>query len=69
MTKTIPKEEKLQKCRVVVTVSEEALQIAAERRKLKSKEGKERYAQLNVEFLRLGRRDKKAFIKMGNEKK
>ena len=69
MTKTIPKGEKLQKCKVVVTVSEEALQIAAERRKLKSKEEKERYTQLNVEFLRLGRRDKKAFIKMGNEKK
>ena len=50
-------------------MSEEALQIAAERRKLKSKEEKERCTQLNVEFPRIARRDKKAFIKMGNAKK
>ena len=42
-------------------LSEEALQIA-EKRKMKSKEEKERYTHLNAEFQRIGRRDKKAFL-------
>ena len=33
-----------------------------ERREVKSKEEKERYTYLNVEFQRIGRRDKKAFL-------
>ena len=43
-------------------LSEEALQIAVKRREAKSKGGKERYKHLNVEFQRIARRDKKAFL-------
>ena len=43
-------------------MSEEALQIAEKRRKVKGKEERERYAQLNAEFQRGSRRDKKAFL-------
>ena len=43
-------------------MSEEALQIAEERRKMKSKGERERYTQLNAEFQRIARRDKKAFL-------
>ena len=43
-------------------LSEEALQIAVKRREVKSKGKKERYKHLNAEFLRIARRDKKAFL-------
>ena len=43
-------------------LSEEALQIAVNRREAKSKGEKERYTHLNAEFQRMARRDKKAFI-------
>ena len=43
-------------------LSEEALQIAVERREEKSQAEKERYAYLNAEFQRIARRDKKAFL-------
>ena len=43
-------------------MSEEALQIAEERREAKGKGGKERYTHLNAEFQRRARRDKKAFL-------
>ena len=43
-------------------VSEEVLQIAVKRREVKSKGEKERYTQLNAEFQRIARRDKKAFL-------
>ena len=43
-------------------LSEEALQIAVKRRDVKSKGEKERYKHLNVEFQRIARRDKKAFL-------
>ena len=43
-------------------LSEEALQIAEERREAKGKGGKERYTHLNAEFQRITRRDKKAFL-------
>ena len=43
-------------------MSEEALQIAEERRESKSKEERERYTQLNAEFQRIARRDKKVFL-------
>ena len=43
-------------------VSEEALQIAVKRREAKGKGEKERYTQLNAEFQRIARRDKKVFL-------
>ena len=43
-------------------LSEEALQIAKKRRKVKSKGEKETYTNLNAEFQRIARRDKKAFL-------
>ena len=43
-------------------MSEEALQIAEKRREVKGKGEKERYTHLNTEFLRIARRDKKAFL-------
>ena len=43
-------------------LSEEASQIAVKRREAKSKGEKERYTYLNVEFQRITRRDKKAFL-------
>ena len=42
-------------------LSEEALQIA-EKREVKGKGEKERYAHLNAEFQRIARRDKKTFL-------
>ena len=57
--KTIPMEEK---CKKAKWLSEEALQIAAKRREVKSKGEKERYTQLNAQFQRRARRDKKAFL-------
>ena len=41
-------------------MSEEALQIAVNRREVKGKGEKERYTHLNAEFQRIARRDKKA---------
>ena len=41
---------------------EEALQIAKERREVKSKGEREMYTQLNTEFQRIARRDKKTFF-------
>ena len=43
-------------------ITEEALQIAEKRRKVKSRGEKERYTHLNAEFKRIARRDKKAFF-------
>ena len=43
-------------------LSEEALQIAVERREVKSKGEKERYSHFNAEFQRIARREKKAFL-------
>ena len=57
--KTIPKKKK---CKKAKWLSEEALQIAEERREAKGKGGKERYTHLNAEFQRIARRDKKAFL-------
>ena len=56
--KTTPKKKK---CKKAKWLSEEALQIAVKRREAKGKEEKERYTDLNAEFLRIARRDKKAF--------
>ena len=57
--KTIPKKKT---CKRVKWLSEEALQIAVERREAKGKRGKERYTHLNAEFQNMSRRDKKAFL-------
>ena len=57
--KTIPKKKK---CKKAKWLSEKALQIAVKRREVKSKEEKERYTHLNVEFQRIARRDVKAFL-------
>ena len=57
--KTIPKEKKYKKAK---WLSEEALQIAVNKREVKSKREKERYIHLNVEFQRIARRDKKASL-------
>ena len=43
-------------------MSKEALKIAEKRRKVKGKGKRERYTQLNKEFQRIARRDKKAFF-------
>ena len=59
MTKTIPKKKKFKKAK---WLSDEALQIAKERREVKSRGERERYTQLHVEFQRTARRDKKALL-------
>ena len=57
MIKTIPKKKK---CKKAIWLSEEALQIAMKRRKVKGKGEKERYTHFNAEFQRIVRR--KAFL-------
>ena len=57
--KTIPMEKK---CKKAKWLSEEALQVVVKRRKAKSKEEKGKYKNLNAEFQRIARRDKKAFL-------
>ena len=59
VTKIIAKKKK---CKKAKWLSEEALQRAKERRKVKSKGERERYTQLNAKFQRIARRDKKAFL-------
>ena len=58
VTKTIPKNKK---CKKTKWLSEESLQIA-EKRGTKGKGERKRYAELNTEFQRITRRDKKAFL-------
>ena len=61
VTKTIPKKKK---CKKTKWLSEEALQIvqiAEKRREVKGKGERERYTQVNTEFQRIEKRDKKAF--------
>ena len=53
--KMIPMEKKGKKEK---WLSEEALQIAAKRREVKSKGEKEKHSHLNAEFQRIARRDK-----------
>ena len=57
--KTIPKKKK---CKKAKWLSEETLQIAVKIREVKSKGDKERYTNLNAEFQRIARKDKKAFL-------
>ena len=58
MTKTIPKKKKCKK----EWLFEEVLHIAEKRRDTKGKGEKERYIQLNAEFQRIAKRNKKAFL-------
>ena len=57
--KTIPKKNK---CKKAKWLSEEALQIAEKRREAKGRGDKERYINLNADFQRIAKRDKKAFL-------
>ena len=57
--KDIPKKNK---CKKEKWLSEEALQIAENRREAKGKGENERYTNLNAEFRRIAQRDKKAFL-------
>ena len=43
-------------------LSEEALQVSEKRREAKGKGEKERYTELNAEFQRIAKRDKKVFL-------
>ena len=54
-----PQEKKYKKAK---WLSEEALKIAVERKEVKGKGERERYTQLNAEFHRIARRDKKDFL-------
>ena len=57
-SKTIPKK---MKCKKAKWLSEEALQIACEKKGSQKQRRKERYTHLNADFQRMARRDKKAF--------
>ena len=60
MIKTISKKKK---CKKAKCLSEEALQIAEEKkREAKGKGEKERYTHLNAEFQTIARREKTAFL-------
>ena len=66
VTKTIPKRKK---CKKAKWLSEEALQIVEERRKVKGERERERYTQRNAEFQKIARRDKEAFLNEHKERK
>ena len=59
MIKIIPKKNK---CKKAKWLSEEALQIVEERREAKGSGEMEKYTDLNAEFQRIARKDKKAFL-------
>ena len=59
VTKTMPKKKR---CKEARWLSKEALQIAEKRREAKGKGERKRYTYLNVEFQRIARKDKKAFL-------
>ena len=58
--KTIPNKKI---CKKAKWLSEEALHITVNRREVKGIGEKERYTHQNVEFQRIARRDKKAFLR------
>ena len=64
--KIIPKKKK---CKKAQQLTEEALQIAENKREGKGKEEKESYTHLNAEFWRIVRRDKKVFLNDQCQKK
>ena len=57
--KTIPRKNK---CKKAKWLFEKPLQIAEKKREVKGKGERERYTQLNAEFQRIARRDKKGFL-------
>ena len=57
--KTISKKKKYKREK---WLTEEALQIAVKRKEAKGKGEKERYTQLNAEFQRIARREKKTLL-------
>ena len=59
VTKTISRKKKYKKAKWLF---EEDLQIAEKRREVRDKGERERYTQLNAEFQRIARRDKKVFL-------
>ena len=59
VTKTIPKKKRSKKAK---WLSEKALQIAEKTREMKGKGERERYTQMNAEFLRIAKRDKKILL-------
>ena len=59
VNKTIPKKNKSKEAK---RLSEEAFQLAKERREVKSKGERKRHIQLNTDFQRIAQRDKKAFF-------
>ena len=59
VTKIISKKKK---CKKAKWLSEEAFHTAEKRREVKQKGEREKYIQLNAEFQRIARRDKKAFL-------
>ena len=59
MNKTTPKKKKSKKAK---WLSEEALQIVEEQREANSKGERESYIQLNANFQKIARRDKKVFF-------
>ena len=59
VTKTIPKKKK---CKKAKELSEGVLQIGEKRGEAKSKGERERYTQLNAEFQRIERKNKKPFL-------
>ena len=58
----VPPPPKEKTCKKAKWLSEEALQIAENRREVKGKGEKESYTHLNAEFQRIARWDKKAFL-------
>ena len=58
---------KKKKCKKAKWLFGEALQIAEERRELKSKGEREKYTQLNAEFQRIARKDKTFLNEQGKE--
>ena len=60
VTKTIPKKKK---CKKAKWLSEEALQIAEERREAKGKGERERYTQLNADFPKDNKERKERLLK------
>ena len=55
------------KCKKVKCLSEKVSKIAEKRREAKGKGERERYTQLNAEFRRIARRDKKALSEQCKE--
>ena len=59
VTKNIPKKKK---CKKAKWFSEKVLQITEKKREVKGNGERERYTQLNAEFQRTAKGDKKAFL-------